>query len=50
LFVINDKLYEAGNWQFAGIEYGKIIVKKIDITYEDNQERTFTLETCEIDL
>ncbi|MDR3168817.1 MAG: hypothetical protein LBU27_03535 [Candidatus Peribacteria bacterium] len=51
-FVINDKLYEASNRNFAGIENGKIIVKRmLDIDEDrDTWKASFTLETCEIDL
>jgi hypothetical protein len=54
-FVINDKLYEAGGRQFAGIKNDKIIIKKVDNIQQfkeplEPRQTTFTLETCEIDL
>jgi hypothetical protein len=51
-FVIDDTVYQAGDWEFAGIENNKIIVQRLFNIVENRatMKSTFTLETCEIDL
>jgi hypothetical protein len=51
-YVINDTLYKAGDWEFAGIENRKIIVQKLNniVEYPETMTTSFILETCEINL
>jgi hypothetical protein len=51
-YVINDQLYKAGDWEFAGIENYKIIFQRLNniIEYPETMTTSFTLETCEINL